>query len=172
MPAKRVYLSLGSNVGNRQQYLAEAVATLEAEGVRVEACSDIYETEPRDFTDQPWFLNMVLAAETSLFPRQLLVLTQQIERRLGRVRKSAQPKGPRTIDIDILLFGKTKLSTPELTIPHPRMRERRFVLEPLLEIAPDLRDPLTNEPLRKYLAGVREQKVKRLAAFCRVAGRT
>ncbi|HLH01507.1 MAG TPA: 2-amino-4-hydroxy-6-hydroxymethyldihydropteridine diphosphokinase [Bryobacteraceae bacterium] len=162
MPLRQVYLSLGSNLGDRRQNLANALDALEAEGVHVRSCSSVYETEPQDVTDQPWFLNMAVQCETSVPAPQLLALTQEVERRLGRVREGKPPRGPRLIDIDILLFGDAQIATGELVIPHPRMRERRFVLDPLLEIAPDLRDPSTNEPLRQYLARVREQKVKRL----------
>jgi 2-amino-4-hydroxy-6-hydroxymethyldihydropteridine diphosphokinase len=140
MQAKKVYLSLGSNLGNREQNLEQAIAALEREHIRVEARSSIYETEPRDVRDQPWFLNMVVECETEYFPLQLLAVLQRIEREMGRVRRGAAPRGPRLIDIDILLFGTVKIKTAKLEVPHPRMLERRFVLEPLLEIAPGFRD--------------------------------
>ncbi len=140
MQAKKVYLSLGSNLGDRKQNLEQAIAALERENIRLKARSSIYETEPRDVTDQPWFLNMVIECETECFPVQLLAVLQKIEREMGRVRRGAPPRGPRIIDIDILLFGTVTMKTPKLELPHPRMLDRRFVLEPLLEIAPGLRN--------------------------------
>jgi 2-amino-4-hydroxy-6-hydroxymethyldihydropteridine diphosphokinase len=140
MQAKKIYLSLGSNLGDREQNLERAIAALERENIRVKARSSIYETEPRDVTDQPWFLNMVIECETEYFPLQLLAVLQRIEREMGRVRRGAPPRGPRLIDIDILLFGAVKMRTERLEVPHPRMLQRRFVLEPLLEIAPGLHD--------------------------------
>jgi len=142
---KRVYLSLGSNVGDREANLRAAIQRLDP--LRV---SPIYETEPVDYQDQAWFLNVVVEAETALFPRQLLARTQRIERELGRVR--TVPKGPRTIDIDILLYGDVVMRTTELEIPHPRMTERRFVLQPLVDLTPDLRHPVTHKTVRAMLA--------------------
>jgi 2-amino-4-hydroxy-6-hydroxymethyldihydropteridine diphosphokinase len=157
---KTVYLSLGSNVGDREKHLARALERLDSSGVRVLRASALYETEPRDVPDQPWFLNQVVEAETGLFPMQLLQQTQKLERALGRVR--TRPKGPRTIDIDILLYGDTILSTPGLEIPHQRMAERRFVLEPLAELAPELHHPRTGATVSEMLAQVKNQKVERV----------
>ncbi|MGD0200368.1 MAG: 2-amino-4-hydroxy-6-hydroxymethyldihydropteridine diphosphokinase [Bryobacteraceae bacterium] len=157
---RTVYLSLGSNLGDRQENLRQAIARLEAAGVRVSRRSSIYETKPRDAPNQPWFLNQVIEAETDLFPRQLLARVQKVELEMGR--KRLRPKGPRTIDIDILLCGETIVRTKELELPHPRLAERRFVLEPLAELAPDLRHPLTRLTVRQMLAGVAGQAVKRL----------
>jgi 2-amino-4-hydroxy-6-hydroxymethyldihydropteridine diphosphokinase len=123
--------------------------------------SSIYETEPQDVADQPWFLNMVVECESQCFPRQMLKILQGIERELGRVRAGSIRRGPRVIDIDILLLGSVVMGTEQLTIPHPRMFERRFVLEPLLEIAPELRHPQTKEPISRYAAGVAKQKLKK-----------
>ena len=142
---KRVYLGLGSNLGNRQDNLEEAVRRLEQEGVAPLQCSSIWETEPREILDQPWFLNMVVEAETRLLPRQLLACIQRIELAMGRRRIVA--KGPRLIDIDILFYGRTVADAEDLVIPHPAIAERRFVLEPLAELAPDLRHPVSG-PLR------------------------
>lgn len=161
MPDKRVFLSLGSNIGDREQNLENAIAAIEREHIRVLARSSVYETEPQDVTDQPWFLNMVIECETRCFPLQLLAVLQRIERDLGRVRTKATPRGPRVIDIDVLLFGQLAMQTPQLTVPHPRMLERRFVLEPLLEIAPAMRYPETNEPLRGRLAKLKTQRVNK-----------
>jgi 2-amino-4-hydroxy-6-hydroxymethyldihydropteridine diphosphokinase len=157
---KIVYLSLGSNVGDRETHLARARERLNADGLRVLRTSALYETEPRDFPDQPWFLNQVVEIESSLFPKQLLERTQKIERALGRIPTG--PKGPRTIDIDILLYGDTILSTPGLEIPHERLADRRFVLEPLAELAPDLRHPRTGSTVNEMLARVKNQKVERI----------
>jgi 2-amino-4-hydroxy-6-hydroxymethyldihydropteridine diphosphokinase len=121
--------------------------------------SHVYETEPQDVRDQPWFLNLVIAAETDLFPKQLLARVLKIEQQLGR--KRIKPKGPRTIDIDILLYGDSVIDTEELTVPHPRMAERRFVLEPLAELAPDLRHPATRRSMRELLAATSAQQVRR-----------
>jgi 2-amino-4-hydroxy-6-hydroxymethyldihydropteridine diphosphokinase len=145
---KTVYVSLGSNLGERQKHLDDAVAAL-AEIGTVMAVSSYYETEPVDFPGQPWFLNRALALETELMPKQLLSAVQAIEHQLGRSRKKNQPKGPRTIDIDILLFGNSHIDTPALTVPHPAMHRRRFVLEPLAEIAPEVRHPVFKHSIRE-----------------------
>ena len=158
MTVKRAYLSLGSNLGKPDKNLEQALALLENNEIRVVARSSIYETEPQDVVDQPWFLNMAVACETRLFPLQLLAATRKVEREMGRVRRV--PRGPRIIDIDILLFGSAVIDTPRLTIPHPRMLDRRFVLEPLLEIAPDLHHPVTKRPLRESLNEVKAQKLR------------
>jgi 2-amino-4-hydroxy-6-hydroxymethyldihydropteridine diphosphokinase len=158
-----VYLSLGSNVGKREESLERAIDALNQNDVRIRTRSSVYETEPQDFVRQPWFLNLVVECETCCFPLQLLGVIERIERDLGRERgPGVVRRGPRVIDIDVLLFGDAVVTTPRLTVPHPRMLERRFVLEPLLEIAPNLRYPGTKEPLRKYLRSVEEQKVRRV----------
>ena len=163
MPLKRVFLALGSNLGDREKNLESAMAALESAGVGIVQQSAVYETEPQDFKDQPWFLNMALEVETACFPIQLLQVLQRIEREMGRVRgRDAVPKGPRTIDLDILLYGKAVLDVPLLTIPHPRMSERRFVLEPLLEIAPDLRHPVTGRSFSRDLAQLTGQRTRKL----------
>lgn len=157
---KTVYLSLGSNVGDRETHLARARQRLSSDDIHILRASALYETEPRDFADQAWFLNQVVEIETDLFPKQLLSRVQKIERALGRL--PTRPKGPRTIDIDILLYGDTILSNPGLEIPHARLADRRFVLEPLAELAPELRHPRTNSTVREMLAQVRNQKVQRI----------
>jgi len=157
---KLVYLSLGSNIGDRDEHLRDALAQLESSGVHVLRASPIYETEPVDYTDQRWFLNLVVETETALFPRQLLTRIHKIERALGRVR--GVPKGPRTIDIDILLYGKAVVRTAELEIPHPRMAERRFVLAPLADLAPDLRHPVKQQTVRQMLEAAPPSTVRLL----------
>jgi 2-amino-4-hydroxy-6-hydroxymethyldihydropteridine diphosphokinase len=161
MPAKTAYLSLGSNIGERRDNLERALTLLELAGIRVVHRSSIYETEPQNVANQPWFLNIVVECETRFFPLQLLTTVLSIEREMGRKRGAAMVRrGPRLIDIDILLYGSVTIETPRLVVPHPHMLERRFVLEPLLEIAPGLRHPATKEPFRKYLSGTKVQKLK------------
>lgn len=154
-----VYLSLGSNLGDREGHLRNALARLEAAEVRILRRSSVYETEPQDLRDQPWFLNLVVEAETRLFPLQLLARLQDIEREMGRRRIT--PKGPRTIDLDILFYGTFVVNTKELQVPHPRLDQRRFVLEPLAEIAPNLRHPVIGRTAREMLASLQPQVVRR-----------
>jgi len=157
--AHTAYLSLGSNIGDRSENLARALDLLRAAGVKVTRESSLWETEPRDYARQPWFLNQVVEAETTLFPRQLLHLIRRIEKELGRRRIVA--RGPRTIDIDILLFGNFVIDVAELQVPHPRLRERRFVLAPLAELAPELKHPVTRQSVNEMLAAVREQPARK-----------
>lgn len=126
------YIGLGSNMERRELFLQRAIQALrERDDVEVAAESGVYETEPVGYTDQPAFLNMVVAVRTALPPRQLLSVLLDIERSLGRTRTIRW--GPRTIDLDLLLYGDQAVSEPDLTVPHPRMGERAFVLVPLLE---------------------------------------
>jgi 2-amino-4-hydroxy-6-hydroxymethyldihydropteridine diphosphokinase len=145
MPA---YLSLGSNVGERDLQLREAITRIAAAG-QIVAVSALYETEPIEYTEQAWFLNCAVALETSRSPFELMKMALQLEREMGRVRD--QKKGPRIIDIDVLLFEDTVIDSPELTIPHPAMQRRRFVLEPLAEIAPQARHPVLKKTVRELL---------------------
>lgn len=146
------FLSLGSNLGDREALLNEALNRLETEGVHVVRRSSIHETEPQDYLDQPRFLNMAIEVETDLTPRELLAAIQKIETEMGRQRTI--PKGPRTIDIDILFYANQTISPPGLEIPHPRLTERLFVLDPLSEIAPDLRHPVTGKTVRELRAAL------------------
>ena len=134
-----VYLALGSNVGNREENLCEAERRLVQLGVTIKLASSIYETAPVDYLDQAWFLNSVLAAETDLPPHELLRRMRDIEAAMGS--KKPFTKGPRLIDLDILLYGDETIATPDVQVPHPRMLERLFVLVPLAEIAPTYRHP-------------------------------
>jgi 2-amino-4-hydroxy-6-hydroxymethyldihydropteridine diphosphokinase len=157
---KTAYLGLGSNIGNREKNLAAVLDHLAAADIRISRVSSIYETEPMGLAAQRWFLNMVAEVETDLFPMQLLTRTLKIERSLGRVRTI--PNGPRIIDIDILLYSKAVVHSAALEIPHPRMGERRFVLVPLAELAPDLRHPVTHRSIRQMLDEAPSQAVRRL----------
>jgi len=157
---KTAFLALGSNLGNREDNLREAVHHLEAGEVHVVRRSSLYETAPQELLDQPWFLNAVVQVETDLFPMQLLARVREIERKMGRRRVT--PKGPRNIDIDILSYGRAVIYTAELEVPHARIAQRRFVLEPLAEIAPEFRHPLTGKTATEMLAALGPQDVRRL----------
>ena len=155
------YLSLGSNLGDRAANLEEATQHLGAFGT-VTARSSVYETEPMEVTGQPWFLNCTVAFETELAAHQLLDSVLSIEKSMGRQR--LVPKGPRLIDIDILFFDDQIESSADLTLPHPALHQRRFVLEPLAEIAPKLKHPILKLSVNEMVGRVRSsgQKVKRI----------
>ena len=144
------YLSLGSNMGDRAKNLRAAIAALGKTGVQVVRTSSLYETEPVDYLDQAWFLNMAIEAETELGALELLRALRQIETQMGS--KKVIAKGPRLIDMDILLYADQVIDTPELQVPHPRMHLRRFVLEPLAEIAPNARHPVSGLSATAMLA--------------------
>ncbi len=152
--AVMVYLGLGSNVGGRQENLDKALEFL-SQRLRMGKVSSIYDTEPVGNADQPRFLNLVCQAYTRLEPTALLALVKGIENKLGRTGKSG---APRTIDIDILLYGEQVIETPELVIPHPKMTGRAFVLVPLDEIAPDLVHPASGKTIRELLQGITEKQ--------------
>jgi 2-amino-4-hydroxy-6-hydroxymethyldihydropteridine diphosphokinase len=147
-----IYLSLGSNKGDRAQYIARAIAALAEHGVNVIQESPLYETEPVDTGSKTWFLNCVIEAETKLLPPQLMHTLLDIERSLGRRRRVL--RGPRVIDMDILLYDDRVVRTDPLVIPHPRMAERRFVLVPFAEIAPQARHPVFKKTIAELLAEV------------------
>ena len=148
-PVKRVFLSLGSNVGDRLTSLRRALEMLPSVGVNVARVSSFYKTEPVDFRPQPWFVNCVAEVTTELMPLQLLKALQKVERALGR--RAGIPKGPRPIDIDILLYENVVVRSSVLTIPHERLGDRRFVLIPLQELAARLRHPVTQRTVLDML---------------------
>ena len=157
-----VYLGLGANMGDRQANLEMAIELL-GERLNLQQVSSVYETEPVGIPDQPWFLNTVVAGETALTPQRLLKLCKEIERAAGR--KETVRFGPRVLDIDILLYKGLVIHEKDLDIPHPRMHERRFVLVPLLEIAPSIKDPRNGKRYADILARLDGgKKVTRLKA--------
>ncbi|OFV85702.1 MAG: 2-amino-4-hydroxy-6-hydroxymethyldihydropteridine diphosphokinase [Acidobacteria bacterium RIFCSPHIGHO2_01_FULL_67_28] len=149
---KTAYLALGSNLGDRAALIEQAMALLEQAGVRVRRRSALYETEPVGMSPGRWFLNCVLEIETERMPLGLLHLLKRIERQLGRRPVSGRQPEARRIDIDILIYGEQVVRAPELTLPHPRLHERRFVLEPLRELAPDWRHPVTRQTAGEMLS--------------------
>jgi len=156
---KTIYLSLGSNIGDRDKNLRTAISKLGEAKVRVTRVSSFYETEPVDLREQPWFLNCVVQGETEIPALDLLRALREIESRMGS--KKLVPKGPRLIDVDILLYGNEIIDTPELQVPHPRMLQRRFVLVPLAEIAPSLKHPSWKATAGELLANLSDASVAR-----------
>ena len=154
-------IALGSNVGDREANFRQAIASLKGLG-EVKAVSSFYETDPVGYTDQPKFLNAAALLETELEPLPLLHALLEIERAAGRDRSTAPPKGPRTLDLDLLLYGDCVLSGPELTLPHPEMHMRRFVLEPLAEIAPLMRHPVLQQSIAALIHDLRVQRTTTL----------
>jgi 2-amino-4-hydroxy-6-hydroxymethyldihydropteridine diphosphokinase len=140
--------------------LQSALDRLHAPDLRIMRVSSVYETEPVDFKEQRHFLNLVAEAETDLFPLLLLARIQKVELQLGR-KRAGPPKGPRTIDIDILFYGRFTIQSARLEVPHPRMHERRFVLAPMIELAPDLRHPTVGRTMRELLAGLEGQQIRK-----------
>lgn len=153
MGLQKAYISAGSNLGDRKANLEFALTSL-AEKTSVLKVSSLYETEPVGYLDQPWFLNIVLELETGLAPSDLLRLCQEVEASCGRIRTF--PNAPRTLDLDVLIYGDVVLQEEKLTIPHPRLAERKFVLEPLAEIAPDLVHPVLQRTARSLLDDCRD----------------
>lgn len=157
----KAYIALGSNMGDRFGYLTQAIILLEShENIAVENTSSIYETDPVGFTDQDQFLNMAIQVRTSLGPMELLDTCLEIELKLGRKREMKW--GPRTLDLDILLFSHENIETEKLTIPHPRMSERAFVILPLLEMDPNLTLPNMKESLKNCLLSIPDREGVRI----------
>lgn len=159
---QNAYLSLGSNVGDRAKNLRDAIAALRNVGIDVTRISSMYETEPVDYLDQPWFVNMAVEAQTELAPSALLEILRGIETQMGS--KKLITKGPRLIDMDILLYGNEVIDTPELQVPHPRMHLRRFVLEPLAEIAPNVRHSISGLSVSEMLTRTPDKSAVRVVA--------
>jgi 2-amino-4-hydroxy-6-hydroxymethyldihydropteridine diphosphokinase len=149
-----VYLALGSNLGDRHAYLQAGVVGLSRRGVRIIRSASLYSTEPHNMPSQPWFLNTVIQANTILSPEQLLGNCLAVEEENFR-KRTGKPES-RTLDIDIIFYGDQILKTSDLTIPHPEFRNRRFVLEPLAEIAPDFVDPVSGKSIRHLLENVND----------------
>ena len=161
MAEKTVYFSLGSNVGDQEANLRTAIAALEDAGVRVTRVSSFYETEPVDFLEQAWFLNCAVEGETDVPALELMRALRGIELRMGS--KKLVVKGPRLIDMDILLYGSETIDSPELQVPHPRMHLRRFVLVPLAEIAPEAAHPNLKKTAKQLLAETPDRSTVRQA---------
>lgn len=149
-----VYLGLGSNLGDRESHLKAAVRGLSSRGIHITRCASVYSTEPRNVLDQPWFLNTVIECNTSLDAEKLLQVCLAVESENHRQRDL--DKGPRTLDIDIIFYGSEIIRKPGLVAPHPRFSERRFVLEPLAELAPDFRDPVSRKTVRQLLEATKD----------------
>lgn len=159
-----IYIGLGSNIGDRKANLCEAIEKLQSLGIEILRKSSIYETEPVGFKDQQWFLNQVIGVQPVLTPpiRADLLLSKmlQIEQEMGRERTIVN--GPRVIDLDLLLFADEVIERPTIMVPHPRMHRRRFVLEPLCEIAPGVVHPLLKKTCREMLAQLDDASVVRV----------
>ena len=151
---KRVYISLGSNLGDRVAQVRRALNELPAAGITVLRVSPFYKTEPVDYQPQRWFVNCVAEAETELMPLQLLKALQSLERKLGR--RPGIPKGPRPIDLDILFYGNAVVRSATLAIPHERLHERKFVLVPLRDLAPQFRHPVMHQTVLDMLSNTND----------------
>jgi len=145
----RIVLGLGSNIGDREERLRDAIASLRHRRINVMRSASLYLTEPRDFVDQPWFINTIVEVETELDPPGLLKQCLAVEREAGRMRD--QSRGPRPIDVDILFYRDLQIQTADLTVPHPRYADRRFVLIPLAELMPDFWDPILQLTIQQLI---------------------
>lgn len=154
-PSRIAFLSLGSNLGDSRALIRNALGEIRAAGIKIIQVSSLYKTEPVDYLDQPWFINCVAKVETTLSAKRLLWILKCIERTMGRIR--GKPKGPRLIDIDILLYENVVVRSTGLTIPHPRLTERRFVLVPLREIAPRVVHPVTGLSVSELLRNTEDK---------------
>jgi 2-amino-4-hydroxy-6-hydroxymethyldihydropteridine diphosphokinase len=155
----KIYLGLGTNLGDTESNLEQALNFL-SEKITIIKKSSLYETEPVGFKDQPWFLNMVVEAETGLAPEDLLYFTQSIEKQMKRVKTIVN--GPRIIDIDILLYGNERVKTENLVIPHPRMTQRAFVMVPLYEISPEL--IISGKSVKDIMVNFSGEKIRKLSS--------
>jgi len=153
------FLALGSNLGDREENLRAAIGKFQSRGIEVTRTALVYSTEPKEIRDQPWFLNTVIEVRTVLEPDDLMKTCLEIEQESGRERD--KPNGPRTLDIDIILAGNRVVRSNVVTIPHPRYAERRFVLEPLAELAAEVVDPERNVSVRELLGRLRDEGVVR-----------
>ena len=164
MNLEKVYIGIGSNLGNRQNHCEWAIEQLrQLPSTQVTKISSFFETEPVELEDQHWFINAVVEIQTDLSPEELLASCRSLEESLGRVR--AVRYGPRTIDLDLLFYGQQVMNTEELTLPHPRLHERQFVLIPLVEIAPDLFHPVQKASVKSLMDKIPDQKtVRRLSS--------
>ena len=152
----RAFVGLGSNLGERRETLRAAIGRLRGlPEVEVTGVSSFRDTEPLDYLDQPRFLNGAVELETELSARALLGALLELERAFGRDRSKAPPQGPRTLDLDLLLYGDATIDEPLLKVPHPRLHERRFVLAPMSELAPALIHPKLNASISEMLAGLK-----------------
>src|SRR5688572_618614 len=153
----RIYLALGSNLGDREGYLKSAIDGLSRRDIRILRSASVFSTEPREVLDQPWFLNTVLEGDTLLAPEELLDACLAVEQENDRKRDTS--KGPRTIDIDIIFYGSEIIQTTALTVPHPEFANRRFVLQPLAEIAGGFTDPVSRKTVGELLESCRDKAV-------------
>lgn len=156
----RYFLSLGSNLGERAKNIAQAIYLLEKKNLKITKKSSLYESQPVDYTAQPWFLNQVIEAWAEFTPKAFLALIKKIEQEMGR--KTSIPKGPRIIDVDILLVGDKIIRTEELEIPHPRLEKRNFILVPLKEISPNIIHPVLKESINDLWKKNKDDSVVRL----------
>jgi 2-amino-4-hydroxy-6-hydroxymethyldihydropteridine diphosphokinase len=150
------YIGIGSNLGDRQNNCERAIDLLKQQGVSIKKCSSLRETQPWGLQDQPLFLNMAVEIETDYTPNELLTLVKDIETKIGRQKSS--PWGPRVVDLDILVFNEVIIQSQQLTIPHPYMHKRAFVLEPMQEIAPDLIHPVLKKSMRELFRNFTENQ--------------